>query len=91
MAWLSHNSPETVADPTSPGVAELVAARYFSISGLPVLSISKSGANVILSWTGSGILQSATSLSGPWSDINDINPQSLIAGGSQQFFRVKAF
>src|SRR5436190_3820157 len=35
MAWLSHNSPETVADPTSPGVAELVAARFYSAALVP--------------------------------------------------------
>jgi hypothetical protein len=58
----------------------------------PVLTIAKSGSNVIVSWTnGAGwILEKSTSLSGGWSDVGTANPSAPIpATGAAQYFRVK--
>ncbi|HWW00990.1 MAG TPA: hypothetical protein VNZ64_14935 [Candidatus Acidoferrum sp.] len=58
----------------------------------PVLSIRKSGTNVIISWTnGPGfILQQAGTLSAHtvWSNLGSQNPQTVAIGAGPQFFRV---
>ncbi|MGC3958361.1 MAG: Ig-like domain-containing protein [Verrucomicrobiota bacterium] len=55
-----------------------------------VLSIQNAGANVNLSWTSVGVLQEATSLTGPWTNsANQSNPQSRPSTGSAMFFRLK--
>lgn len=59
----------------------------------PVLTITKSGGNVILSWNnGPGfILQKSTSLSGGWSDVGPANPSAPIpSAGVPTFFRVRS-
>jgi Concanavalin A-like lectin/glucanases superfamily/Immunoglobulin I-set domain len=57
----------------------------------PTLSIQKQGANAILSWNpATGVLQSATSVSGPYSDIvGSTSPYTNVVSGTQQFFRVR--
>jgi hypothetical protein len=58
----------------------------------PVMTITRSGSNVIVSWTnGPGfILQSTSSLTGTptWSNLGTANPQTIPITGSGQFFRV---
>jgi hypothetical protein len=57
----------------------------------PVLTITRSGGNVIVSWTnGPGfILQKSTSLSGGWTNVGTQNPSNPIAAtGTATFFRV---
>jgi len=59
----------------------------------PVLTITRSGNNVIVSWTnGPGfILEKSGSLSGPWTTVGTQNPSAPIAIGSvPQFFRAKS-
>jgi hypothetical protein len=59
-------------------------------SGLPRLTIVLSGGLITLSWTGTGILQTAPSVTGPWTDSpNQNNPQSFPAVGIQNYFRVR--
>jgi hypothetical protein len=55
-----------------------------------VMSISRSNPNVIISWTGSGTLQSAASVTGRWFDVDQAlgSPYTNAASGSGQFFRV---
>ena len=60
----------------------------------PVLGISKSGGNVIVSWSnGPGFtLQKSSSLVSPvtWTDVGTANPSAPIpAAGSPLFFRVR--
>ena len=58
----------------------------------PALNITRSGANVIISWTnGSGYtLQTTSSLSGhpAWASLGTQNPQTVAIGQQNQFFRV---
>jgi hypothetical protein len=67
-----------------------------SASASPVLSIARSGNNVIVSWTnGAGyVLQESTSLalgSAGWTNIGTANPSAPVAiGGTPLFFRVKS-
>ncbi|HEV2436633.1 MAG TPA: LamG-like jellyroll fold domain-containing protein [Verrucomicrobiae bacterium] len=57
----------------------------------PTLAIQKQGANVIISWNPvTGVLQSAASVSGPYSDIlGSTSPYTNAVSGTQQFFRVR--
>jgi hypothetical protein len=56
----------------------------------PVLSISRNGASVSISWTPSGgTLESAPAVTGPWSLVpNATNPYGATADGSARFYRV---
>jgi hypothetical protein len=59
----------------------------------PVLTITKSGSNVIVSWTnGPGfILEKSSSLTGGWTTVGTANPSAPIAiGGVPQYFRAKS-
>ncbi len=61
------------------------------VLSLPLLSAEIQGANAIISWTGSGTLQSAPSVRGPWSNVaGATNPMTIpIAGQTrQQFYRL---
>jgi hypothetical protein len=50
---------------------------------------SLTGGNFNLSWTGSGTLEEATSLLGPWTpSANQGNPQSVSVSGSGKFYRI---
>jgi hypothetical protein len=54
------------------------------------LSIAQAGGNTVLSWTGSGVLQSAPSVLGPWTDVdNQGNPQNLTLAGSSTYYRIR--
>lgn len=57
----------------------------------PVLSISRDGTNVVLSWEGDSVLQSATSVTGPYENVPDAtspHPVSLHSA-TQLFFRLE--
>jgi hypothetical protein len=55
---------------------------------LPALGISRSGNQIQITWA-AGTLQSAPSISGPWSNVTAAtgSPYSFAASGAQQFFR----
>lgn len=56
----------------------------------PVVSVTLSGANVIVQWTGSGVLQSAASVPGTWTDVaGATSGYSTPATGTARFFRVR--
>jgi hypothetical protein len=62
-----------------------------STSTQPVLSVGAASGQINITWTGSGTLQSATSLSGPWSDVTPAptgNSYSAPLGAGSLFFRV---
>jgi len=68
---------------TAPGVG------FPAVVPPAVLSIQKSGGNVDVSWTSTGMLQQAPAITGPWTDVTNVSPQSVPATNSAQFFRVK--
>jgi hypothetical protein len=56
----------------------------------PLLSETQVGGAVVLNWTGSFFLQSATSVNGPYDDvINGTRPYTNTISGGQQFFRLR--
>ena len=70
--------------------SQLQQLYRFGYSGAPVsLTIQQSGANVLLTW-GHGVLQSASQVQGPYTDVIGANPPYLTPiSGTQQFFRVR--
>jgi hypothetical protein len=66
------------------------ATSPFAAAVPAVLSLQKSGANLNLSWTGTGTLESAPAVTGPWT-TNSIqtNPQVITASNSATFFRLQ--
>jgi hypothetical protein len=53
-------------------------------------SIQASGANLIITWTGGTTLQSATSLSGPWTTVTGAtSPATVPKPTTRTFFRVQ--
>ena len=53
------------------------------------LTVSKSGGQITLSWTGGGTLQSADKVTGPWSTAaSQNNPQNVTTSGTAKFYRV---
>jgi len=69
---------------TAPGVG------FATVVPPAVMSIQKSGGNVNVSWTSSGMLQIAPAVTGPWTDIsNAASPQSIPITNAMQFYRIK--
>jgi len=60
-----------------------------TVPALPVLAIRREGANLVISWTGGGGLQSASQVTGPWTDVNAANPYTVQPAGARQFYRVR--
>ena len=58
---------------------------------LPVLSLQKQGSNLVISWQGNFILQSATNVVGPYSDVpKATSPYSVnVSQSPMQFFRLR--
>ena len=55
------------------------------------LAASRQGTNLILSWNGTGVLQNATSLAGPWMDLTNIHSPystSVLAHLTMDLYRV---
>ena len=58
----------------------------------PVLTIAKTGASAMISWTGGGGLEGASSITGPWTCIGDALPTGYtvsLNSPSLRFFRVR--
>jgi hypothetical protein len=70
----------------------IIAAHYYVGQNGPVsLSISRSGNNVTVNYA-AGVLQEATSLSGPWSNTSGANPPSygpVAANAPAKYYRVR--
>jgi hypothetical protein len=67
--------------PTAPGAVVPVPK---------ITGISLTGNNVTITWTGGGMLESATDFGGPWTSTNDSDGSySETATGTHKFFRVK--
>jgi N-acetylneuraminic acid mutarotase len=58
-------------------------------AAIPSLRITRTNANLAVSWTGRGTLQSAATPLGPWRDALEApNPSAISGTNSQEFFRV---
>jgi hypothetical protein len=55
----------------------------------PLLSISPASGAVILNWSGSFVLQSATNVTGPYTDVTSAAPHTNSTSGAQRFFRLR--
>lgn len=58
---------------------------------VPVLAIERSGAQLKISWTGGGALQSAPAVTGTYTDVpgGGTSPQTISPTGAQQYYRVR--
>lgn len=55
---------------------------------LTAASIARNGASVVISWTGTGKLQTAPSVTGPWSNSTLASPATVAADGGAAYFRI---
>jgi hypothetical protein len=78
---ISHPSPQN--DPTTPAGG--------GTGGQPTLTISRSADNAVLTWTEDGFtLESATTVSGPWSTVSTTGKtHSTTATTGRSFFRLR--
>ena len=54
------------------------------------MSVSRVGATTTFSWVGAGLLQEATDIAGPWTDLTAArSPYTPAAGGPVKFYRLK--
>src|SRR5262249_28923576 len=67
-----------------------IAAHYsMGVLGATPLQITKSGANVILTWS-AGTLQEASVVGGPYTDVSGASsPYSTPATAAQKYYRLK--
>lgn len=70
--------------------AEVAALGGPSAGKIPgALKATRSGSNIIIEWTGT-VLESATSLAGPWSAVaGAAHPYTITAPSGSQFYRVQ--
>lgn len=52
------------------------------------MSAAISAGNLTIDWEGDGMLQSATSITGPWTDVGSTKPYTIQTTGGAMFFRV---
>ena len=57
----------------------------------PQVAIRPVGANVVISWTGSGTLQNAQNITGPWLAVGGVtsNSISLRPSAAKRFYRLR--
>lgn len=69
------------------GTGEII----FAAAAQPAkLNLARSGANLQLSWTGTGSLEESASVTGPWNkSSSQTNPQALTPSGAAKFYRVR--
>ena len=67
-----------------------VAKHYFSATGQTgQLGISRSGANVVLTWN-AGLLEEAANVTGPWTTVtNAVSPLTVPATAAQGYYRLR--
>jgi hypothetical protein len=69
---------------------QLVPTGIKGSSSITINSITSSGGNVVITWTGGGTLQEATVVTGPWTDqTGKTSPATIPMSGKGAFFRVK--
>jgi len=56
----------------------------------PIITITRSDSNVVLTWEGGGVLQSATNVVGPYTDVTgSSSPWTITPTGVQGYYRVR--
>jgi hypothetical protein len=78
-----HNHPYLMA---------LLQAANQKVLSIPILSATRQPGQVVISWVGPGTLQSASSISGPWSDVlGATNPLVVVpvAQLKQLYYRIR--
>jgi hypothetical protein len=74
---------------TTPGAATNSPAARVTVGQLQFTSISASGGQINLQWSGNAYLEEATNVLGPWTtSANQNNPQSVPASGTK-FYRLR--
>jgi len=53
------------------------------------MTVTRSQATLSINWEGDGTLQSAASVTGPWTDVGATKPYSTGATSQTMYFRVK--
>ncbi|HSY43449.1 MAG TPA: hypothetical protein VK811_06025, partial [Candidatus Acidoferrum sp.] len=83
---VNSNGNVLLNDPNTAGSVPI----YYQASGTaPTLSISLSGNQAVLTWSGSDVLQSASVVTGPYTTIaGATSPYHYNLTGTQQFFRL---
>ena len=77
------NSTDYTQVPLSPPAA-------LPISDTLSISVTVSGGNAVIRWSSEGTLQSATEVTGPWTDVvGATSPYSVSTTGARRFFRVR--
>ncbi len=68
-----------------------ISAGESAIQAPATVSIVRDAANVVISWTGSGTLQSADSVTGPYADVAGAttSPRTIAANAAAKFYRVR--
>lgn len=71
-------------------VVSYLRNRFFATNGGPTpVTVRRSGANVVLEWTGTARLQEAPNITGPWTDAaNATSPFTVTPSDQQKFYRV---
>ncbi|HUS34663.1 MAG TPA: hypothetical protein VM680_04850 [Verrucomicrobiae bacterium] len=85
---LTPEGPVLINHPSAEGALK----AFRSVAGGEVTRISISAANgsQVISWNGTGILERATSVTGPWSEVTGAsNPYAVSNTGEMAFFRIK--
>ena len=94
LEWFSilPDGTRILINDTSNTNALLAFSATQQVSTPPVLNIpALSAGQITISWTGTGTLQEATSVSGPYqASTNQNNPQTITATGGQKFYRIQA-
>jgi hypothetical protein len=59
-------------------------------TGAEFTAIAKSGNNIIITWSGTAVLQSAADVTGPWTDVTGASsPATVQPNGARGFYRLK--
>ena len=79
---------------TSAYFIEAVLMVYYGVNTKYIpnsdVAIARQNTNAVVTWKGTGTLESATQVSGPWTSVtNSASPFPVVVGGQAKFFRLK--
>ena len=72
-------------------LVQYLQVKYFGAeAGAPVLSVRRSGGSLTLEWSGTGSLEEAGSVQGPWTSVaGAASPATISPSGQQKFYRIR--
>jgi hypothetical protein len=74
---------------TASGIPEIDITQEAVVALRPTMTATLSSGNVIITWSGGGVLQESTNL-GTWSDVaGAASPYSTPAVSAKKFYRVR--